>query len=353
MAAWAIPLLLLGVGLPLSYFLDDRALEEPMPQAVLVGSRTFDGRTSVQVEVSYSTPWLIRTSAAGTVTGSYLEPGEVVVQGTRLIDIDFQPVLALVSASPLVRDLSLGASGPDVGLLAKFLSETGYLAKGDISSDFGWSMRQAVTSFQDSIGTEADGVFRLAYVAYIPAGAETVADASLRVGDPFDFSSTIYESAAPVQSVRITPTSPTSSLDPLASAPVQLLSGGGSLALSSLVPGPEELADLDEFLRESVAKLDLTREELSSGSVVFSGGFLALSTPVVVGSVAASAVWIGGDDVQCVFQKTEDGIRVERFSGASMPSGEIGVVSVPARLAGVTVIRDSAGVPRSLRDQCV
>lgn len=123
--------------------------------------------------------------APGTVTG-VVEAGTLVEQGDVIYEIDGRPVVALYGDVPAFRtlaDLSENITGADVQQLETALDALGYNT-GDVTVDdeFTDFTEQMVEDWQEAVGLEVDGSVDLGEIVFIPGPTE-VLTVDAAVGD--------------------------------------------------------------------------------------------------------------------------------------------------------------------------
>ena len=125
-----------------------------------------------------------RTS--GTVTYAP-EPGTIIEQGDVLYEIDGQPVVALYGDEPAYRrlaDLSTNIVGEDVRQLEEALDALGFVSAGEMTVDneFSGATASVVEQWQESIGAEEDGAVDLGEVVFV-GGSTQITSTFVAVGD--------------------------------------------------------------------------------------------------------------------------------------------------------------------------
>ena len=358
---WLIPIVVVAIIIPMLGERETDALAPPLPSTVEVGSRTDDFRIAVDVNVNRGDPEVLLAPASGVVTAVYAQPGTAVQSGVPLVDIDGVRVTAFKEASPLFRDLAIGDSGADVEQLATFLVHLEYLAPEKVSTKFSWPIEAAVEEFQDQIGADDDGVFKLRYVSFVPMQLTTIAEISASVGSPVSSGSPFAEGNPSVTAITFSPlTEDSRALDRLQDSPVIFTAAGFSLELPSSDPPEESLGEVALSFSNAAAKADLSISEGADGSLKYSGGTLALLDGVVRGAVPSSAVVVASSGRSCVFSALPAAAKSDSIANAeSVPlessqsaTGEIGVTTTDSTLIGATIIRDVTNLPREILQQC-
>ena len=177
------------IGLVIGYF----TIPSPVPQelrpaqlstSMRVAQESFDDERTVKAEPNVTYGQKITWRGSGTVTAINVVSGGEIASGSAPFQVDGIPIIALYTAVPLYRDLSMGTQGQDVCALRDELSRIGYSVQpssGDWST-FDWSLREAVRDLQISNGLTndaADGEINLVRIVWIPQTAITFADSAL------------------------------------------------------------------------------------------------------------------------------------------------------------------------------
>ncbi|MBT8208339.1 MAG: HlyD family efflux transporter periplasmic adaptor subunit [Acidimicrobiia bacterium] len=127
----------------------------------------------------------VSSRLTGTLT-SVVEEGAMVEQGDVLFEVNGQPVVALIGATPAYRsllDLSDNMTGPDVEQLELALDALGFNDSNvTIDEEFTDFTEQMVEAWQEAAGAEVDGVVDLGEVVFIPAATQVVS-VDVAVGD--------------------------------------------------------------------------------------------------------------------------------------------------------------------------
>lgn len=153
-------------------------------RTVPVSQETYDGTRRVTATPQFAEPVTLTIGAAGRVRSTECAPGATFTSGTSPLVLDDRPMLALATAQPLWRDLTVGARGPDVADVQTELARLGY----DVQSDgvFGPGTRAAVRDLLTEIGVvRPSGALSAWDVIWLPATEVTVTGCEVGVGDAF------------------------------------------------------------------------------------------------------------------------------------------------------------------------
>lgn len=120
--------------------------------------------------LDHGAPFTVASSREGTVTW-IADQGETVARGEALFRVDERPVALLYGVVPMYRDLGPGDTGIDVEQLETNLAELGY--EGFTADDeYTWSTADAVTAWQEDIGTEPTGRVARGAAVFAPEGGQ-------------------------------------------------------------------------------------------------------------------------------------------------------------------------------------
>jgi hypothetical protein len=339
--AWLIPVVIVVVAVPLSDFLESKSVATDDPEFVIVGSRLDDQRTSVNVGLRLGGAPKIRSSAGGTITSVNLAAGQIVSQGDHLVSVDYVPVLAFVSSAPLVRDLRTGDSGPDVTALAAYLRDLGLLDAANVDSKFGTRIRNAVNAFQAGLGIKPDGVFRTAYVAYVPTEFGELEAASVVVGDSLTPGATLATGTPPILAVEIEPTTEGRSLAAFVDAESVLLLGTSQIDFGLYPPSSEAEALIADWVYEVSEDGPSVTDGEMFDTASFEGFAITLKDPIRYGTVPASAVLQSSSGEYCLVKVHDDGTEeVINLNSAVVIGSELGVVGVDSNLIDQQILRE-------------
>ncbi len=124
--------------------------------------------------------------AAGTVTWSPAT-GADLGHGDVIVEIDGEPVVALIGEIPMYRTIQYGRTptvGPDVRQLEESLVALGFDPDGRVEVDetFDWNTHEMVLEWQEAVGAPPDGAVGVHEVVYLLEPV-TVGDLRVAVGD--------------------------------------------------------------------------------------------------------------------------------------------------------------------------
>jgi hypothetical protein len=119
---------------------------------------------------SDGSPYSVINQAQGTYT-TLPTVGQVIRQGQALYRVNNSPVVLLYGTTPAYRDLSAGASGPDVAELNRDLVALGYATRAQLrpgSAVFGSATTGAVEKLQAALGVPRNGTLSLGQAVFEP-----------------------------------------------------------------------------------------------------------------------------------------------------------------------------------------
>ncbi|WP_432828724.1 peptidoglycan-binding protein [Dactylosporangium sp. CA-092794] len=167
-----------------AFGLDGRGADSGKPRPPAAKTTTVTRRTLVDAStaagrIAYRDPAPVISSATGVVT--WLPAvGTVVLRGDPLLRVNDQPVVLLIGALPMYRQLTTGTKGEDVKQLKQNLKQLGY-AGFTVSTEYDAATATAVKRWQQKLQREPTGNVEIADVIY-SAGPLRVARQSVRVG---------------------------------------------------------------------------------------------------------------------------------------------------------------------------
>ena len=119
---------------------------------VVRGDARLEGSVDVTVDASAG----LTTGGVAVVTGTTLTDGEVLEEGSVLIEVSERPVIALEGELPMFRSLGPGSRGDDVAQLQEALVRLGFDTP--VDGVYGEDTEQAVGSLYASVGYPASGL---------------------------------------------------------------------------------------------------------------------------------------------------------------------------------------------------
>ena len=117
----------------------------------------------------------------GTITEVHVEEGAAVEPMSAFIDVDGRTLWSVTGDSPLYRDLTIDAEGPDVKTLEDSLAAAGY-EPGEIDETFDADTEAAVEEWQADNELEVTGLFPVAGSVWAPTDS-VVLDVATNPGD--------------------------------------------------------------------------------------------------------------------------------------------------------------------------
>jgi len=136
----------------------------PVELRDLQRSESFDGTTG------HGDRRPLVLAGSGTLT-ALPEVGSIVDQGTVAAEVDGRPIIAVLGALPMWRDLGPSvADGKDVLQLETALATLGYADTYDVTVDEDWTSAttRAVEAFQEDHGLDDDGTIAVGDLVWIP-----------------------------------------------------------------------------------------------------------------------------------------------------------------------------------------
>jgi hypothetical protein len=277
----------------------------PVPVTMPVTSQTDARAVGVQASLKWvGGPSLLAPGWSGLVTGVSVGAGSSVSSGTPIVVIDGLTRVALVSASPFYRSLSVGVSGPDVQMLRDALlplKGTGLTGRGDT---FDAVLQRSVKAFQVKFlgvaPADADGVFDPSMVVFLPVPSLVVGKVDAAVG-----------TLPPAQGMAVVES--TSVLQPFTFGPMTDSSGKAGAPLPSSSTGYEFVPAVGPTLAVGKGFAISDPASLAAVTAAFPGrpdsitGQVQLVDPETYSVVPASAIVTGTDGHYCVFRAGDGG----------------------------------------------
>ena len=143
------------------------------PTVVPVEQRDLREEQELDGTAGYGESRPLVLGSSGTLT-ALPEAGTVLDSGTVVAEVDGQPVIALIGAIPMWRDLGPSVDdGKDVLQLEYVLTALGFGEAHDLTVDEDWTSAttEAVEDFQEAYGQDDDGVIQLGEVVWLPSSA--------------------------------------------------------------------------------------------------------------------------------------------------------------------------------------
>jgi hypothetical protein len=139
-------------------------------QLVAVEQRDLERTESFDGTTGHGDSWPLVLAGDGTLTG-LPSVGDVVDQGSVVVEVDGRPVIALLGGVPMWRDLGPSVTdGEDVLQLETALAALGYAETYDVTVDEDWTgaTTRAVEAFQEDHGLDDDGTIAVGDLVWIP-----------------------------------------------------------------------------------------------------------------------------------------------------------------------------------------
>jgi peptidoglycan hydrolase-like protein with peptidoglycan-binding domain len=171
-----------------------RTLSATVSQA---GTLTYRARSD-------GSPYSVINQARGTYT-KLPAAGQVIAQGHVLYRVNDRPVVLLHGSTPAYRNLSAGASGPDVDQLNADLVALGYATRAQLrpkSASFGPATTAAVNKLQAALGVTQNGTLTLGQVVFEPS-AVRVTSVTAQFGGSTQAGETVMQGTSTIRQVHV------------------------------------------------------------------------------------------------------------------------------------------------------
>lgn len=258
-------------------------------RSVPVVTEPFADPTEVQLTPHVASAVEVASPRSGTLT-SY-ECGEALVSGTPAFAIDGQSVLALYTATPLWRDITVGLEGPDVVALQDELERLGF--GGRASGDFDIPTQEAFRQMRrsQSLPYDIGETIALGDLVWIPESRVELEQCHASIGQRVEVGTRLASIRPRLRGLAIT------------QIPEGLIPGARVLRIDEVetaVPadGSEIVAAGDLI---GIMETEAYKQWEASSSEVPLVGTYRLERAEVVASVPASAVVSVGTEA-CVFE---------------------------------------------------
>lgn len=158
----------------------------PTPVVAEVADASVDHAAKATLSGALVTqPSLLWNAAVGTVTAVRVAPGDTVVPGSAIADIDGLTIRAYFAETALHRTIAREDKGADVAVAQEVLNAVLPGTNLPLSGKFGPATENAVKSYERKLGiAEPTGVLNPAWFVLLPDDEFTVGDVALRLGQP-------------------------------------------------------------------------------------------------------------------------------------------------------------------------
>lgn len=335
--ATAVALILAAAAAALGYALRPAAVPDdlvaPSPaRTAPVSTEDFTDERPVQVRLTVGPVVQLSAAGSGVLTATHCAPGQPVRSGTILATINYDPIYAIHTESPLYRDLEVGARGEDVRVLQRELTRLGFEV--EQSAYFGWDTARALRAMKLAAGgADDDRAYTLAQsqLVWLKEAEVTAQECPASVGQSVGNGSALVTAPGELAGAQI---------DPL---PVDLLAGERKLVILG-IEGPigADGHATDVTLLQAIAQSPQARPAIASPATVTVPAALALTAAIPVLKVPPAAVFGIDGDHGCVL--ANDTVHPVSIVGASLGSSLISLIE-PASIHTVEVGGDLSGRP--------
>lgn len=332
---WVLPVAGVLLLLPRADDAEVAGASAQPPELVAVGEVTDVRRSAVRVEVRREEPRSLVSRRGGVVTATYAEPGDVLENGSSVVALDGRALVAFVGETPMFRDVGPGAQGEDVRAVGTVLAARGLLGEDAVSDRYTRALGDAICAFEKSSARTCDRVFEADASLFVERPDVRVGELRVALGDVVDPRSPVLTLAASVESVTLVAESASGRLSIPAGRAVDLTTtDGASMRLPEVPVDAEHMDEVAEFV---VAH---ARSVPGEGSIsTYDGMTVALAEAETFGTVPISAVHVAPSGGTCVFVVEAARYVATSVDGVSAMPGLSGAVTVPATLAGASVVR--------------
>lgn len=344
-ALWAVAGVVALFSTPLGLIQEQQAIVDPPPSISEAGTVEDSAEVAVEAQVQYEVATELFVRGGGIVTEIAVAPGAPLTRGQQLLRLDNVLVRAQVGGAPLTVDVSSTSSGNDVNKTSAMLADIGYLASAAVGPNYTRALRQAIDRWNVEASLPKDGIFRVSSAVFVPAPSPILGALEIQVGERVEAESSIGQLAPGVNSISLTPTPEGGgSLSVFESRALVFQAGDGTIELPNIVVGGDQTQALASFLSDAALRGDLQALR-SEDSVTFTGGSVSLSEPLVSAAVPNSAIYVGVEGAQCIYEVTSlrspiSSAREVRIIGGRPLAASTGTTSIPATYAGTFLVTD-------------
>jgi hypothetical protein len=284
-------------------------LTSPTPRTIT------DERQVRIVATALPGPEVAAGPARGTITAVGVAPGDTLVDGAVLFQVDGIDRFGFASSIPFYRPISPGTEGPDVVELHRLLALEDIID--DLPADPAiatFATGQAISRFAGSLGAGRTTTFDPGWVVFLPSPDLIAASVSLKIGQP-----------APSQGAVIITTPGTVTSARLASGNQEPLNFAPGVEYIAIVDGKEFTVDT---ATQSIAATELAR--LRAPGETERDGIPALTkrkTPLQTLAVPSSSVMTNDAGTLCVWRLEDKAYRAVTVTIAGARGGVTNVAS--------------------------
>jgi hypothetical protein len=284
-------------------------LTSPTPRTIT------DERQVRIVATALPGPEVAAGPARGTITAVGVAPGDTLVDGAVLFQVDGIDRFGFASSIPFYRPISAGTEGPDVVELHRLLALEDIID--DLPADPAiatFATGQAISRFAGSLGAARTTTFDPGWVVFLPSPDLIAASVSLKIGRP-----------APSQGAVIITTPGTVTSARLASGNQEPLNFAPGVEYIAIVDGKEFTVDT---ATQSIAATELAR--LRAPGETERDGIPALTkrkTPLQTLAVPSSSVMTNDAGTLCVWRLEDKAYRAVTVTIAGARGGVTNVAS--------------------------
>lgn len=323
---------------------EDTAIRSVSPQWSSVGERqeSLVRRASIRVSISPSLEVLSPADGMVTSVNTKLQ-GSTIRTGSSLLSVDGVKILAWRDGRPFFRDLRRGDQGLDVESLHVLLRKLRLVDESLVrDSRFGVGTEKGVRGLQSRLRAAQDGVFRSAYVAYVPRGVERLADFGVGVGELVSRGETLFASTPVVTRTELVAPLGAPDIAVLSGHPLVISAGTETLSVVGLAHSGTQARRVFDFATTAQRDGSLTGESTSTLRV-FEGAQVRLAQPQRVATIPSAAIVTDTQGASCVVLRpnpssSSDLHRVVPIDTERSSSPEVGITAISAQWVGWEVL---------------
>lgn len=277
------------------------------PTSSPAAAEEFVDKRSVQVRLSVGEPARLPISRTGMLTATWCAEGTDIVAGTVVAMVDYAPLYAVHTDTPLYRSLGVGDRGEDVRVLQRELTRLGFTV--EETGHYGWDTARAVRQMKLAAGSvDGDDAYRLDLqeIVWLSGESLAVSECPLRVGQTVGPGDAVAVGPGAIQSVAVEP------------LPADLIDGDRVLVVLGASGTVDEKSGVstDPQLLEALLQAPEVATVVADPSSTTLPARIALATPIAALKVPPAAVFGVDGDRGCI--QSAGTVRPVTVIGASL-----------------------------------
>ena len=316
------------VAVPLARYEQNVSSSDAAAMAsVSVVYRPTDLSMNAVVDLTWSSPQVVRSSSTGVVTAAFSAPGVEVACGVAVFEVDAFPVVSFCGPRPLTSVVSATSKGRDTDDFVAWLRSVGFFE--GVAAPSAAQRRDAIRFWQASLGMAVDATVEPGELLWL-TGPITPTAVAVEPGVPIAPGDTVMSVAEQLTSATVAVTE--------AAADASSPAGVDEAAMVfSVDTNPERVSiGVNGVIGDLVALESMLRETglLVDGPPTSAAGSVRLADPVQLATVPASSIITDGGRT-CVV--AIDG-EIRTVVPVTVRSSSVGTVFVDGALPNGTLV---------------